>query len=302
MSGHMPTAHQEQPRRWRPAAQPCRRVRAAVYTAVRKLWIEVCARCRPVPTDRLENFLIFTGYPRSGSSILGSLLDAHPQILVAHELHVLTLLPAGYSRRHIFKLIERNSRRFADSGRTSTGYPGLVKGQYNGRATQLRVIGDKKAGLTALLLARDGLLLNRLQDMVRLPLKCLHIVRNPFDMITTDAYGGNARQEQISPEVLELVSGQFFDRFDAMQRVISSGHFDVRTLRYEDVLVSPADGLEKLCCWLGVDSAADWREASCRHLFRRPHTSRAQYPWSGREVEKVTERIRDYDFLRGYTF
>jgi len=100
--------------------------------------------------------------------MLGSLLDAHPQILVAHELHVLTLLPAGYSRRQIFALIERNSRRAADSGRTSTGYTCLVEGQYNGRAEQPSVIGDKKAGQTALLLAHDGLLLDRLQDLLDL--------------------------------------------------------------------------------------------------------------------------------------
>jgi hypothetical protein len=182
------------------------------------------------------------------------------------------------------------------------GYKGLVEGQYNGSATQLRVIGDKKAGLTALLLAQDSTLLDRLQDTVGLPLKCLHLVRNPFDMITTDAYGGNARQKQFTPEYFKLVREQFFERFDAMQRLISRNHFDVRTLRYEDLLDNPAEELTQLAGWLDVDSDAAWRGAACKHLFRSPHKSRAQYPWSRCEIEELTERIRGYDFLRGYTF
>lgn len=33
-------------------------------------------------------FLLFIGYPRSGSTLVGSLLDAHPQIVIANEYSV----------------------------------------------------------------------------------------------------------------------------------------------------------------------------------------------------------------------
>ena len=33
----------------------------------------------------IKFFLMFIGYPRSGSTILGSLLDAHPHIIIANE-------------------------------------------------------------------------------------------------------------------------------------------------------------------------------------------------------------------------
>jgi len=274
----------------------------AARTAAHRLWISAGALFSPVCVERLEHFLIFAGYPRSGSSTLGSFLDAHSQMLVAHELNVLKHVQRGYGRGQIFALIARNSRRFADSGRNSTGYKGLVEGQYNGRSAQPRVIGDKKAGRTALLLAQDGMLLDRLQETVRLPLKCLHLVRNPFDMITTHAYGGNNRRKQITPEVFDLTCREFFDRFDAMERLISSGRFDVKTLRYEDLLDDPAGQLESLISWLGVESDAAWREACCAHLFRSAHKSRSRYPWSAEEIRQLIERISRYDFLRGYTF
>ncbi len=298
MTSHRPAAQQQQMRRWRHAPAPFK----AVHTAVRKVWIDLCVLFRRVPTDRLENFLIFAGYPRSGSSTLGALLDAHPQMLVAHECNVLKHLLAGYTRSQMFALIERNSRRFAASGRNSTGYKCLVENQYNGRTTQLRVLGDKKAGRTALLLAHDSRLLDRLQATIRLPLKCLHLVRNPFDMITTDAYGGHAKQRQITPEVFDRTCREFFDRFDAMTRLISSKRFDVYTVRYENLLNNPAAELQYLTAWLGVDSEPAWHDACCRHLFRSPHKSRSTYAWSGREIHRVTECIGRCDFLRGYTF
>ena len=35
--------------------------------------------------DHIEKFVIFIGYPRSGHSIVGSLMDAHPHMVIANE-------------------------------------------------------------------------------------------------------------------------------------------------------------------------------------------------------------------------
>lgn len=44
----------------------------------------------------LETYCMFIGYPRSGHSLIGFLLDAHPSMIIAHELHVLKHINAGY--------------------------------------------------------------------------------------------------------------------------------------------------------------------------------------------------------------
>ena len=41
-----------------------------------------------LPQDVIDNvqvFFIFLGYPRSGHTILGALMDAHPNIVVSHQ-------------------------------------------------------------------------------------------------------------------------------------------------------------------------------------------------------------------------
>jgi hypothetical protein len=57
---------------------------------------------------RFENvgtYFMFIGYPRSGHSLIGSLLDAHPNIVCAHELGVLRYLLCRFRRDQIFSLL-----------------------------------------------------------------------------------------------------------------------------------------------------------------------------------------------------
>src|SRR3989344_1389974 len=34
----------------------------------------------------VRTFILFVGYPRSGHSLIGSIMDAHPNIIIAHEV------------------------------------------------------------------------------------------------------------------------------------------------------------------------------------------------------------------------
>ncbi|MCI0710673.1 MAG: hypothetical protein L0154_10980, partial [Chloroflexi bacterium] len=133
----------------------------------------------------VNTFVIFIGYPRSGHSLVGSLLDAHPNAIISHELHALKRLHRGYSQEQLFYLIYQNSRDNARKGREETGYSYLVPGQWQGKYTQLKIIGDKKGGKTAELLAAYPQMLNELFRTIKHPIKFIHVLRNPFDNITS---------------------------------------------------------------------------------------------------------------------
>ena len=38
--------------------------------------------------NNVKTFVMFIGYPRSGHSLIGSLLDAHPEIVIPHEYDI----------------------------------------------------------------------------------------------------------------------------------------------------------------------------------------------------------------------
>ena len=39
--------------------------------------------------NHIKKFILFIGYPRSGHSIMGSLMDAHPHMVIAYEFLLL---------------------------------------------------------------------------------------------------------------------------------------------------------------------------------------------------------------------
>ena len=39
--------------------------------------------------DGVETFVMFIGYPRSSHSLVGAILDAHPEIIIPHEYHII---------------------------------------------------------------------------------------------------------------------------------------------------------------------------------------------------------------------
>ena len=252
--------------------------------------------------EHLRCFLIFMGYPRSGSSTLATLLDAHEAIIISHELNVLELINKGFKQQQLFYLIKKNSRLFNRKGRMSTGYPGIIQGQFNGRAKKLEVIGDKKAGKTSLLAAQNPNLLERLKYEIKAPVKCIHIVRNPFDMITTQAYGGNLRQKTISTSDIENATAFCFKKIDTVFELIQKDNLEIYTLRHEDLIKNPTMVLQNLFTWLGLNTDSRYLDACKKHLFVKPNKSREKYNWSEPEIEKVLKKINEIPFLKDYSF
>ena len=113
------------------------------------------------PLHRINSFLLFLGYARSGHSIVAALLDAHPHIVISHELHAVQRWAEYYSvdretdRQGLFSEIIENSKSNlkGDKGFRSPNFtqkyytldvPGLYQGRYE---DYIRVIGDKSESL-----------------------------------------------------------------------------------------------------------------------------------------------------------
>ena len=103
-------------------------------TLHRKLWKDVHAAT------------LFIGYPRTGASMAGAILDAHPNMVFAQELNLLRAMELGFTRRQIFALILQNSRQFAQAGAAGQGhivgsqYSYAVPNQWQGKHRQLLVV------------------------------------------------------------------------------------------------------------------------------------------------------------------
>lgn len=250
--------------------------------------------------EQVQTYCMFVGYPRSGHSIVGSLLDAHPEAVIAHEASALQHLRLGFDRGRLFYALLANSERHAATQRRSGAYVYAVPGQWQGRVRHLRVIGDKKGQGANLRLHRSPGLLDRLRRTVGVPVRIVHVVRNPFDNIATMAR--RAAAEGQAPD-LERAAAQYLhlcaSAHATRQRVAPEEWIE---LRHEDFVARPAEELGALCEALGLAPEPGYLAACAGIVYDSPHRSRHRVPWPDRLRAEVQDRIAAYDFLQGYTF
>jgi len=254
------------------------------------------AAASPGALDGLAAFCLFVGYPRSGHSLVGSLIDAHRHAVLAHELDVLDFLDEGFGRDELLHVVLENSRRFTAHGRAWTGYDYAVPGQWQGRFEQVRVVGDKKGGRTVRRIHRRPELLDRLRDLVGVPLRFVHVTRNPWDNVATR---GRHKAHRDLSDLADL-------HFALVKRVARLkervGEDAVLDVRHEDLIADAPPVLRRICAFLGLDAPEDWVAAVAGILFTAPRRSRHEAAWPDGLVESIGERAARFPFLEGYRF
>jgi len=243
----------------------------------------------------LERFCFFVGYARSGSTLIGALLNAHPEVVVANELDVLRQVDLGLSRNRIFSLLLDRERQFAAMGYQWTGYDYTVPGQYQGRFERLRVIGDKRAGRSTHRLGENPELLDLVRSTVGMPIRVIHVVRNPFDNVATMARRG---QRGLSPAIANYL--QLSRTVDCIRTRLEPD--ELLDVRYESFTEHPEQHLLELCTFLGVHASADYLK-SCASLVH-PSTTRSRDTllWSPAERFEIEAVIERRPVLAGYEF
>ena len=99
----------------------------------------------PKVWDKVQIFLLFIGYERSGHSLVSALLDAHPNMVIADEFQVFgawqRFHPNNRTRNNLFQALYSNTVQVAKSGERSLedcksilgGYKYHVPNQWQGR-------------------------------------------------------------------------------------------------------------------------------------------------------------------------
>lgn len=242
---------------------------------------------------------MFVGHGRSGHSLVGSLLDAHPDAVISHELDALKYIQAGFSRNQLFDLILENSREFSSSGRKWTGYSYEVQDQWQGRYQRLNVIGDKRGGGSTKRLAKDPRLLIKLKDAIGINVRVINVLRNPYDNIARRYIRSRDKQRKTVDKCID----DFFDLTstiaDIRKNVPKEEFLDSRL---ETLIEAPQEELTRICDFLGLDAYPDYLESCAGIIFKSPKKSRDKIEWTGSSIMEVDNRIKQFSSLKGYNF
>lgn len=254
---------------------------------------------RPPPVlDAPATFVLFVGYPRSGHSLVGALLDAHPEMAIAHELDVLRFRAAGFSRDQVLLLIAENSRRLGRLGRRWGRHDYAVPGASQGSWRRLAVIGDKKGGETTRRLAVDPAALEGLTGFLALPVRFIHVVRDPADNISTMFL------RQHTPDGKDGLR-MAIDYFRALARANAAllqrlGPDRCMTVWHEDFVADPGGQLTRLCRFLGVEAEEDYLRAAAGLVAPAPRRSRIEVEWPQGHRRLLERIMAESPFLQRY--
>lgn len=243
-----------------------------------------------LPDAAPERFLFFVGYSRSAHSLVGSLLDAHPNVLVAHELHAINLLRKGAPVADVIKAMQYNSGFFTRFGRGYMGYDYSVGSQSQGVSSGVTVIGDKKANGTTAALRRDPGVVDRLKQTLPGSFRFIHVIRNPFDNIAS-------RAQRVGVGA-DLATYGYFVNVEVNAR-LKAAHPDlVLDVYLDDLAADPEGVLRELLAGIGVTSLPETYLADCAKLvFSDARRTRDQIDWPDGMKAAINDKLRGYDFL-----
>lgn len=248
--------------------------------------------------EGIKTYVMFIGYPRSGHSLIGALMDAHPNMIFAHELDALKFVNVGYTKKQIYYLLLSNSRSSAQAGRKWDRFSYKVPNQWQGDFKELQVIGDKKGEGSTLRLRENPELLSRLRNTIATDIKFIHVVRNPFDNISTMA----AKVEWLK-ENLEDSIKYYFSLCKSVKEIKKQiKNDDFFELKHESFLEDPKAHLKELSHFVEMEAPEDYLNDCSGIVYKSPHKSRHRVEWSQELIDIVEKRIEEFPFLSGYSY
>ena len=134
----------------------------------------------------VKYFAIFLGFGRGGTTLVGALLDGHPNIVLGTDYQLFIKWPQ-WRRYHqqianLYTALYQYSVVFAKYFRTNKGkgYSFNIPGGFNGRYNNsISVIGEKEAGSATVLYMNEHQewiqTLKELQNTVKVPIKAVQV-------------------------------------------------------------------------------------------------------------------------------
>jgi hypothetical protein len=241
--------------------------------------------------DRLKYFLSFMGYPRSGHTLAAAILNANPNVMCSNQLNV-------YAANTIdIEYIKMYSSK-PETWKNTTQIPHVPK-------QEITVVGDKTGHRTVDILESNPQKLGMMKEIIQVPMKWIHVVRNPFDNLATWAklnYVNKLKKDGTATQhkELDLVIRKYRVLNATIEKLRRSE--DTLTVNHEFLITRMHNTLEEMANFLEISFDPVWRDNVRNTVWKRPRVTRGQVKWARQQKKVIKDIIEKYDWLDGYEF
>lgn len=248
--------------------------------------------------DDVDTVCLFIGHVKSGGTLLGAMIDAHPDAVIADEVDVLDHLAAGFEREELLHVLAKNSRREALKGRVTArrlgGYSLAIPGQWQGRFRTVRVIGESRGGPTTRRLGARSERIEQLRAFAApARLRFIHVIRNPLDPIAAMVIrGGRSVEEACADYSLQA------RHLESVRKELPAIEYE--SVAYETLVAEPDSTLTSVLRYLGLDRQPG-HSLACADLIdaSRPG-ERTKVDWTPAQLAEVRRIAASHSFLEQY--
>lgn len=273
--------------------------------------------------DSVEKFVFF--YAKSGHRVIGSILDAHPKVVIAHEYFLFREWLA-HSKLHenkawlyntLYSSSRNNSIHGGRIGVIKRGYTLNIQNSWQGQyQDQILIIGDKSGGKTTSAYKHNKKEFQRaymeLVKTVEVPVLAIHVVRNPYDTISTKLLYNKGvfaakinvsdNRQFVDLDGLQVQIGKYFSLVENVVEMIKVLDLDVIEIFTEDFISEPSKILQYMCSRLELPCTNDYIQNCSDYVYKHPSRSRNLVKWTLYLIDLVKEKMKRFSFLQRYTF
>lgn len=271
------------------------RVYRRLLIARKRQLAEIGRRRSPSAFDHIDTMCVLVGHTKSGGSLLGAMLDAHPSVIFGEEVDVLELCSAGFTPDQVFRTLERSAAREAMRGRVTArrlgGYSLSIPG-WQGRHDRPTVAGVSRAGPTTRVLGTSEEVMKQfLATFIDHRVVALHIVRRPHDSVAAMVLrSGRHLDDAIADYAAQCV------RLEQLRDHLPN----VLTVHYEDLIESTSKVLTRILDHLSVE-VIDPHIESCMSLIDPARTAESELiDWDTSAMEAMQAVSQRFGFLEPY--
>ena len=246
-------------------------------------------------------FCTFIGNGRSGSTLVGALLDAHPNIVIANELDILKHVHFKYNKKMLYSILLEGNKEFVKKEyRGAGGYKYNIPNQWQGKFKKIEIIGNKKITKSTIRLQKNQNMLSKLRKLFNLRLKFICTIRNPYDNISTQIIRKNKSSNK---DIYNRTINSYFNNLSTVKKLEKQiPKEDIIYIKLEALIKNPKRELKKLCRFFGVEPTKDYLNDCASTIYKKPHKSRYDINWTPKLIALVKKEINKYPFLRGYSY
>ena len=155
------------------------------------------------------------------------------------------------------------------------------------------------------MLRKNPDLLSRFEKVTGYKPKLIHIMRNPFDMMTTHAirwYEDNHLPQFPTDKDLLPQIQKFFYRADIIRKLKMENYYKILDIYHEEFVLDPRGQLSKILQFIDIQSDIQYIENCASIVFSTPNVSRKRINWPAELIEYVEKKLKEYPFLSRYRF